>query len=133
MLERDYIMRLLREFAEALELLLKKDVRKQREEIQKMYDQYVGPYAFYHTAPMSEVMDSFTHFPPEQRLKRMEMLAELYYAEASMSLGPTRHEMYRRAYALYDMVTRHDKTYDLTRLTKMQTAKQNMADEAVQP
>ena len=43
MLERDYIMRLLREFAEALELLLKKDVRKQREEIQKMYDQYVGP------------------------------------------------------------------------------------------
>ena len=45
MLERDYIMRLIREFAEALELFLKKDVRKRKDAIQAMYGQYVGPYA----------------------------------------------------------------------------------------
>jgi len=35
--------------------------------------------------------------------------------------------LYGRAYALYDMVTRHDKTYDLTRLAKMHTARQKMS------
>lgn len=89
MLERDYIMRLVREFAEALELLLNKTDRdKQREEMQAMYNQYVGPYEFYHTTAMEDVMQSFEQFPEEERLNRMEMLAELYYAETSLTTVP---------------------------------------------
>ena len=93
MLKRDYIMRLIREFAEALELLLKKDVSRQREEISRMYDQYVGPAAFYRTAPMGEVMESFARFAPEERAQRMEMLAELYYTESGLTPGPTGWEL----------------------------------------
>ena len=59
MLKRDYILRLIREFAEALELVMKKDVSKQRDEIRLMYDQYVGPYSLYHICTMDEVMDGF--------------------------------------------------------------------------
>ena len=86
MLERDYIMRLIREFAEALELLLdKKDRDIQRQEMRNMYNQYVGPYEFYHTAAISDVMDSFTQFAEDERISRMEMLADLYYARPTCS------------------------------------------------
>ena len=120
MLERDYLMRLVREFAEALELLLnKKDRDVQREEMRSMYGQYVGPYEFYHTAAIEDVMQSFEQFPEEERLSRMEMLAELYYAETSLVSGPVREMLLEKALALFDFVDSHDRTYSLTRMAKM--------------
>ena len=51
MLQRDYIQRLIREFMAALERMLeKKEVEVRREKIKELYDQYVGPYAFYSIA-----------------------------------------------------------------------------------
>ncbi|NPD93227.1 hypothetical protein [Xylanibacter muris] len=119
MLERDYIMRLIREFTEALELLLKKDIRKQKTEIQKMYDQYVGPYSFYNTAAIEDVMESMEQFHPDERIHRMEMLAELYYAEAGMQSSPIRNMLLEKAYALFDFIDNHDKTYNINRLAKI--------------
>lgn len=119
MLERDYIMRLVREFAEALELYLKKDVRKRRDEIQRMYDQYVGPYSFYHVATIDDVMKSMEGFPENERLHRMEMLAELYYVETDLVAGPTRSDLLQKSLALFDFIDRHDRTYDMMRLQKM--------------
>lgn len=119
MLEKDYIMRLVREFAEALELMLRKDVRKQRDEIERMYDQYVGPYAFYHTATIDDVMKSIGGFPEGERLHRMEMLAELYYAEANLVVGPTRSMLLEKALALFAFIDSHCRTYDMSRLRKM--------------
>ena len=119
MLQRDYIMRLIREFAEALELLLNKDISKQRTEIQHMYDQYVGPYAFYHTAAIEDVMLSFEQFAPEERLQRMEMLAELYYTETETTTGPTRDMLLQKAFAMFTFIDRHDRTYSLDRQAKL--------------
>lgn len=87
MLEKDYIMRLVREFGEAVALLLNKSVKKQQEEIQHMYNGYVYSYEFYHTAALEDVMDSFGQFPEDERLPRMEMLARLYYVEADLKTG----------------------------------------------
>lgn len=129
MLERDYIMRLVREFAEALELYLKKDVRKRRDEIQNMYNRYVGPYAFYHVSGIDEVMKSMEEFPEGERLHRMEMLAELYYVEADLVAGPTRSDLLTKALALFDFIDRHDRTYDMMRLSKMADIRRRL-DEA---
>lgn len=126
MLERDYIMRLIREFAEALELMLKKDIRKRQDEIIKMYDQYVGPYAFYHTAAIEDVMQSFEQFKSGERLHRMEMLAELYYAEADTQLGPTRDMLLQKALTLFYFIDRHDKTYSFDRLAKISHIKETI-------
>ena len=84
MIEQDYILRLMREFFEALELLLRsrKSVEIKIEKLQQLYEQYVGPADFYHAAPMEEVMASFERFKPEERLYKMEMLAELYFVDA---------------------------------------------------
>lgn len=126
MLEKDYIMRLIREFAEALELMLKKDIRKQSEEITKMYEQYVGPYAFYNTAAIEDVMESFEQFPKAERLQRMEMLAELYYAEAGMKTGPTKTMLLDKALAIFSFIDRHDTTYNITRIAKISSLKQRL-------
>lgn len=120
MLERDYIMRLVREFGRALELLLKnKDREQQREEMRSMYNQYVGPYEFYHTAAVEDVMDSFGQFPEGERLERMEMLAELYYAEADMLSGPMGDMLLEKALVLFEFVDRHSRTYSIERLTRI--------------
>ena len=57
MLHRDYIQRLIREFMAALERMLeKKEVEVRREKIKELYNQYVGPYAFYSIATIEDVM-----------------------------------------------------------------------------
>lgn len=128
MLERDYIMRLVREFAEALELLLdRKDRDRQREEMRSMYNRYVGPYEFYHTGAVEDVMQSFEQFREDERLSRMEMLAELYYAEADMQSGPTRDMLLQKAMAMFSFVDRHDRTYSLVRTAKMDTIRRRLA------
>ena len=83
MLQRDYILRLIREFMAAIERMLrKKEIADRREEIKQLYEQYVGPYALYRNATTDEVMLALAGLDPEQRMARMEMLAELFYVEA---------------------------------------------------
>lgn len=126
MLERDYIMRLIREFAEALELFLGKDITKRRDEIERMYNTYIGPYSFYHVADIADVMDSFERFPENERLKRMEMLAQLYYVEADLVVGPTRNALLEKALTLFTFIDRHDRTYDFVRLSRIAEIKRRI-------
>ncbi|MBR1688165.1 MAG: hypothetical protein IJ710_06475 [Prevotella sp.] len=128
MLQRDYITRLIREFFEALELLLnRKDAERQREEMRRMYTQYVGSYEFYHTAAIADVMQSFSQFREEERMSRMEMLAELYYAEAGLLTGPAREMLQQKAFALFDFLDRHSGTFSFDRQRKMMQLKQQLS------
>ena len=83
MLQRDYISRLIREFMAALQRYLEKnEAGARRKTAEDLFRQYFGSYEFYHTATHDEIMSSFEKYPEEERISRMEMLAELYYAEA---------------------------------------------------
>ena len=106
MLQRDYIQRLIREFMAALERMLeKKEVEVRREKIKELYDQYVGPYAFYSIATIEDVMKAMAGIEDEEkRLSKMDMLAELYYHEADMVGQPTRDELLNKAFMLFDYV-----------------------------
>ncbi len=119
MLERDYIMRLVREFFEALELLKRKDLKERRDELERMYGQYVGPYAFYRTASVDDIMGTMQQYSPAERLPRLEMLAELYYAETALVSAPERVSLLEKAFSLFNFVDSHDRTYDMVRLRKM--------------
>jgi len=122
-------MRLIREFAEALELVLKEDVRKRRAEVERMYNQYVGPYSFYHVATIDDVMKSMAGFPENERLHRMEMLAELYYVEADLVVGPSRNMLLDKALSLFRFITLHDRTYDIMRLQKIAAIKKRLSED----
>ncbi|MDO4309427.1 MAG: hypothetical protein Q4C43_01690 [Prevotella sp.] len=121
MLQQDYFMRLLREFAEALQLLLnKKDHDRQMEEMQAMYNRYIGNSSeFFHTASIDEIMTSFDRFHEDERISRMEMLADLYYAEAGLTTTPSRAILLERALTLYVYVDANSRTYSIGRLEKI--------------
>lgn len=117
MLQQDYFLRILEEFAKALSLFMqnKKNAKKKQEEILKLYDSYVGDNIFYHTASLDDIMDSFTRFPEEERLDRMEMLAELYYAESNLKSGPSRDMLLENAHKLFIFIDHHSRTLSLQR------------------
>ena len=120
MLQRDYIQRLIREFMAALQRLIEKDEAKDRQAaVREMFTQYLGDCAFFHTATLDDVMLWFEKYPEEERLSRMEMLAELYYAEADTMSEPVRTDILQRAFMLFDFIDRHSRTFSLDRLKKM--------------
>ncbi len=129
MLQRDYILRLIREFMAALERMLeKKEVADRREEIKQLYEQYVGPYALYHNATIDEVLLALAGMDEEQRLPRMEMLAELFYAEADTVSNPERDFLLEKAFALFSIIERDGKTYSLKRRWKMQDIQERISN-----
>ena len=120
MLQRDYIQRLIREFMAALQRFIEKDEAKDRQTaIDEMFTQYLGDSAFFNTATLDDVMRWFERYPEEERLSRIEMLAELYNAEADMMSEPVRTEILQRALMLFDFIDRHSRTFSLDRLRKM--------------
>ena len=120
MLQRDYIQRLIREFMAALQRLIEKNEAGERqEEVRRLFTQYVGDYTFYHTATLEDVMQSFGKYPEEERLERINMLAELYYAEADSLSEPAHTAVLDRAFMLFDFIDRHSRTYSPDRLKKM--------------
>lgn len=129
MLQRDYILRLIREFMAALERMLeKKEVADRREEIKQLYEQYVGPYALYHNATIDEVLLALAGMDEEQRLPRMEMLAELFYVEADTVSNPERDFLLEKAFALFSIIEREGKTYSLKRRWKMQDIQERISN-----
>ena len=120
MLQRDYIQRLIREFMAALQRLLeKKEVGERQEEMRRLFTQYMGDYAFFHTASLDDIMRWFEKYNEEERLDRIGMLAELYYAEADTMSEPIRTDVLDKAFLLFDFIDRHSRTYSPERLKKM--------------
>ncbi len=129
MLERDYIQRLIREFMAALERMLeKKEVEVRREKIKELYEQYIGPYAFYHIATIDDVMKAMAGIDDEKKkLSKIDMLAELYYYEADTVGQPTRDELLNKAFLLFDYVETHGNTFSIDRRNKMAMIKDKKA------
>ena len=119
MLQQDYIMRLIREFFAALQRLLEKnEVEDKTKALHEMYEQYLGGYEFYQGS-FEEVMSSFEKFPEEQRLHRMEMLAELYYVESDLRPQPFKDQLLQRALPLFEWIDRHSGVFSFDRRRKM--------------
>lgn len=120
MLERDYTMRLIQEFMAALERMLEKpEIEARRKEIQTLYDKYVGPYAFYHTATVDEALDALAGTDEEHRIAKIEMLAELCYSEARMFSKPESDMLLDKAYKLFDYLEHNSGTFSFDRRNKM--------------
>ena len=134
MLQQDYFLRIIEEFAKALSLFKqsKKDLKQKHDEILKLYDTYVGDNVFYHIASMDDIMDSFTRFPEDERLERMEMLAELYYAESDLKSGPSRDMLLENARKLFIFIDHHSRTLSLQRQQRIIQIEKDIAKTAMQ-
>lgn len=134
MLQQDYFLRIIEEFAKALSLFKqsKKDLKQKQDEILKLYDTYVGDNVFYHIASMDDIMDSFTRFPEDERLERMEMLAELYYAESDLKSGPSRDMLLENTRKLFIFIDHHSRTLSLQRQQRIIQIEKEIAKTAMQ-
>lgn len=134
MLQQDYFLRIIEEFAKALSLFKqsKKNLKQKQDEILKLYDTYVGDNVFYHIASMDDIMDSFTRFPEDERLERMEMLAELYYAESDLKSGPSRDMLLENARKLFIFIDHHSRTLSLQRQQRIIQIEKDIAKTAMQ-
>jgi len=130
MLQQDYILRLIREFMAALaKALEKKEFTARREELRQLYNQYVGPYSFYFTVPIDDVFDAIGQEEEQKRLPKLEMLAELYYAEADLVSLPDRERLLQNAFTIFNYVDRYGGTYSMDRLQKIQNIRKKLESE----
>ena len=121
MLQQDYFIKLIREFFAALARALEKnEVEAQSEAVHELYRQYLGSYEFFQNATIEEAMDYIQlHYPEEQRIQRLEMLAELYYAEADLRAYPIGETLLTRALPLFEYVDRHSGIFSIMRIHKI--------------
>lgn len=121
MIQQDYFIRVIREFFEALARAMSQPAPEERSKaVHSLYEQYLGSYEFYQNATAEEAMDHITAlYPEEQRLQRMEMLAELYYAEAGLRATPIGQTLLERALTLFTYIDRHSNTFSIMRQQKI--------------
>ena len=90
MLQRDYFIRLIQEFMAAIGRFLQKDIdQRTDEDLIDIYRQYVGDFRTLRNLTVEEAIDySRNEWTPDQQLRKLEMLAELWYAESTFKLHP---------------------------------------------
>lgn len=117
MLQRDYFIRIIEEFMAALGRFLEKKVDDRTDEdLKELYRQYVGSYDVLRNLSFDEIIKySKEQWRPEERINRLDMLAELLYAEGSYKTNPLRDMLLNKAYQLFDYVETNGNTFSLRR------------------
>ena len=134
MLEKDYIMRLIRQFFEALEKLIEKRGKEEgttlQIEVNGMYRSYFHqPQDFFYEAGMDIILAYMqARFSEEECLQRMELLAELLaeLLRFDASLKPSTEEgqmLNEKALELLTFADTHSDTFSLERRRKMEEIK----------
>lgn len=122
MLSRDYFLRITQEFAVALSLFLEKKVGedKRDQELKELYAQYVGPYEVLRNLSLEEALAyAEEQWEEEQRVNKLEMLANLLDAEASYKALPLRELLLTKAFHLFDYVDTHSDSFSISRRMKI--------------
>ena len=119
MLHQDYFIRVLREFFDALARAMRKEGEDRSQAVNELYREYLGEYECWQNANVEEAMELLARYPEEQRLSRMEMLAELYYAEAELRTYPISETLLERALTLFEYLDRHSDTFSISRGMKV--------------
>lgn len=132
MLERDYFLRIIQEFAVALSLFLEKKIGedKRDQEMRELYRQYVGPYETVRNLSVEELLRyANEQWSDERRVERLEMVAELLYAEATYKAHPLREMLLEKAFRVFDYVDIHGTVYSMNRKMKMNTIQKMLHHE----
>jgi hypothetical protein len=122
MLERDYFTRVLREFEAAVQTFLEKNEGKEKDTMLKeLYRRYLGKYELLRNMALDEAVGyAQDNWKEEERIERLEMLAELWYYEGDlMGSKPLRDLLLDKAFALLDYVDQRSSTYSMSRKQKM--------------
>ncbi|SUC11389.1 Uncharacterised protein [Prevotella pallens] len=120
MIRQDYFLRLLEEFATALATMMKKKEDERDDSLKDLYRQYVGDYTLLRNMSVDELMEyAANEWNNNERIDRLEMLAELLYAEGSYKTNPLRNMLLEKAYLLFIYVDEKQNIYSIDRKEKI--------------
>ena len=135
MLQRDYFIRLIEEFNAAISRFLTKkdDDLKLDKDLKDIYRQYVGEYDDLRNLSVDELLTyAKEQWKEEERIDKINMVAELLYAEGSYKGQPLRQILLEKAYALFDYVEANDSTFSIDRRQKMEAMRQELGNKLSQ-
>ena len=129
MLQRDYFIRLIEEFNAAISRFLtkKEDDMKRDNELKDLYKQYVGEYDDLRNLSVDELLRyAREQWEENERIDKINMIAELLHAEASYKGQPLRQMLLEKAYALFYYVEANGSTFSIDRHQKMEAMRQEL-------
>ena len=135
MLQRDYFIRLIEEFNAAISRFLTKkdDELKRDKDLKDLYRQYVGEYDDLRNLSVDELLTyAKEQWNEEERIDKINMVAELLYAEGSYKGQPLRQILLEKAYASFDYVEANDSTFSIDRRQKMEAMRQELDNKLSQ-
>lgn len=121
MLQKDYFIRLIEEFAIAIQRFLEKaEGKRTDEDLKELYREYVGLFQDLRNLSAEEAVEYASRtWEASEQMPRLEMLAELWYVEASYKQQPLKDVLLEKALRLFQYVDRHSTEYSLVRQGKM--------------
>ncbi|GAB6976045.1 hypothetical protein [Prevotella falsenii] len=120
MIRQDYFIRLIEEFAAALADMMKKKEDERDDNLKDLYRQYVGDYTLLRNMSIEELLEyAANEWDDSERTDRLEMLAELLYAEGSYKTNPLRNMLLEKAYLLFSYVDERQSVYSIERKVKI--------------
>ena len=134
MIRQDYFIRLIEEFATALAVMLKKKEDERDDSLKDLYRQYVGDYTLLRNMSVDELIAyAANEWDDKERTDRLEMVAELLYAEGSYKVNPLRNMLLEKAYLLFAYVDEKQSVYSIERKTKIARLHSILHEQANQP
>lgn len=120
MIQQDYFLRLVEEFATALAVMMKKKEDERDDILKDMYRQYIGDYTLLRNMSVEELICyANNEWDDKERIDRLEMLAELLYAEGNYKTNPLRSMLLNKAYLLFAYVDEKQSVYSVERKKKI--------------
>lgn len=135
MLQRDYFIRLIEEFNAAISRFLTKkdDELKRDKDLKDLYRQYVGEYDDLRNLSVDELLTyAKEQWEEEERIDKINMVAELLYAEGSYKGQPLRQMLMEKSYRLFDYVEANGSTFSIDRRQKMEAMRQELGNKLSQ-
>ena len=135
MLQRDYFIRLIEEFNAAISRFLTKkdDELKRDKDLKDLYRQYVGEYDDLRNLSVDELLTyAKEQWKEEERIDKINMVAELLYAEGSYKGQPLRQMLIEKSYRLFDYVEANGSTFSIDRRQKMEAMRQELGNKLSQ-
>ena len=135
MLQRDYFIRLIEEFNAAISRFLtnKDDELKRDKDLKDLYRQYVGEYDDLRNLSVDELLTyAKEQWEEEERIDKINMVAELLYAEGSYKVQPLRQMLMEKSYRLFDYVEANGSTFSIDRRQKMEAMRQELGNKLSQ-
>lgn len=122
MLQRDYFLRLIEEFQAALTKFLEKPEGDKKDlELRDLYRQYVGKYDDIRNLSFDEII-AYSHeqWKENERMDRLNFVAELLYSEACCKANPLRAILMEKAFKVYTYLDANSGIMSMERRRKME-------------